>query len=74
VSEHVAVARAVGAAEAGLVTKQTVPAIKSALIELLRDSANRTRMAGAARALAVQEFSLASMAERLSALYRNVRK
>jgi glycosyltransferase involved in cell wall biosynthesis len=74
VSEHVAVARDIAAGEAGLVIKQTVPAIKDALVEVLRDSANRTRMAGAARALAVQEFSLASMSDRLIALYRSARK
>ena len=74
VSEHVAVAREISAGDAGLVVRQTVPAIKAALVEVLRDSANRTRMAAAARAVAVHEFSLASMSERLIALYQNVRK
>jgi hypothetical protein len=58
---------------AGLATRQTVPAIKNALIELLHASAYRTGRAGAARALALQEFSLASMSERLIPHYRGVR-
>jgi len=73
VSKHVAVAREVAAYEAGIVTNQAVPAIKAALVEVLLDSAAHTRMAGAARALAVKEFSLGSMGSRLVALYEGLR-
>ena len=73
VSRHVAVAREISGYEAGIVTDQKVISIKSALVEMLRDSAARTRMAGSARALAVEEFSLSTMAGRLVALYQSLR-
>jgi glycosyltransferase involved in cell wall biosynthesis len=74
VSDQVAVASQIAQHRAGRVTRVDAGELASALNAVLTSPAERARMATAARSLAVQEFSVRSMTERLSALYESVRR
>lgn len=59
-------------ASAGLIVEPQVEPLAAALRDLLSDSERRTAMGAAARALASERFTWASVAERLEAVYSAV--
>ena len=74
VSDQVAIAPQIARYRAGRVTRVDAGELAAELRAVMASAADRARMATAARSLAVQEFSLRSMTDRLIALYESVRR
>jgi glycosyltransferase involved in cell wall biosynthesis len=73
VSREVAISPDIAAGRAGLVVGTDAESIAAGIERLLGHEAGYAAMSAAARALALNSFSLEAMGERLEALYRDIR-
>jgi glycosyltransferase involved in cell wall biosynthesis len=72
VSRGVAISREIQGANAGVVTGTDAASIAAGIVETLNSRSGYEAMSAAARSLAVDTFSIATMGARLEALYRTV--